>query len=66
MAQEEIIFNESTIQQRLDKKKREKQKPSARMKNVRVWVIRNGNKTDYPKKWSKEEIDYAKHLQDRK
>lgn len=36
------------------------------MKNVRVWVIRNGNKTDYPKKWNEEEIDYAKHLQDRK
>ena len=104
MAQEEIIFNESTIQQRLDKKEKEnrrcirnmkvsemteeqhqkalardrsatitekrrqqqKNKPSARMKNVRVWVIRNGNKTDYPKKWNKEEIDYAKHLQDRK
>ena len=64
MAQEEIIFNESTIQQRLEKK--EKQKPSARMKRVRVWVIRNGNKTDYPKKWNEEEIDYAKHLQDRK
>lgn len=72
MAQEEIIFNESTIQQRLDKKEKArnkpcaKNKPSAKMKRVRVWVIRNSNKTDYPKKWNEEEIEYAKHLQSRK
>lgn len=66
MAQEEIIFDESTIQQRLDKKEKTKNKPSARMKNVRVWVIRNGNKTDYPKKWNEEEREYARHLQSRK
>lgn len=66
MAQEEIIFDESTIQQRLEKKEKAKQKPSARMKNVRVWVIRNGTKTDYPKKWNEEEIEYAKKLQSRK
>jgi hypothetical protein len=72
MAQEEIIFNESTIQQRLEKKEKEKQKPSvknkpsARMKNVRIWVIRNGNKTEYPKKWNEEEREYARKLQSRK
>lgn len=63
MAKEEMIFDESTIQQKLDKKAKEKQKPCSRMKRVRVWVIRNGNKTDYPKKWGKEEIDYARKLQ---
>jgi len=36
------------------------------MKNVRVWVIRNGNKTDYPKKWNEEEREYARKLQSRK
>lgn len=66
MAQEEIIFSESTIQQRLEKKEKEKQKPSRRMMNVRMWVKRNGNKTEYPKKWNEEEREYAKHLQDRK
>ena len=66
MAQEEIIFDESVIQQKLDKKAKEKQKPSSRMKNVRVWVIRNGNKTDYPKKWNEEEREYAKRLQAKK
>lgn len=104
MAKEEMIFDESTIQQKLEKKekankrgkrnmkvsemteeqhqkalardrsatmteqRRQQQmnKPSARMKHVRVWVIRNGNKTDYPKKWSKEEIEYAKRLQSKK
>ena len=66
MAQEEIIFDESTIQQRLEQKDKARNKPSARMKNVRVWVIRNGNKTEYPKKWTEEEIEYAKKLQSRK
>lgn len=66
MAQEEIIFNDSTIQHKIDKKERYKNKPSARMKNVRVWVIRNGNKTDYPKKWTEEEREYAIRLQSRK
>jgi hypothetical protein len=104
MAQEEIVFDESTIQQRLEKKEKEKKrsirnmkvsemteeqhqkalardrsatmteqrrqqqknKPSARMKHVRVWVIRNGNKTEYPKKWNEEEREYAKRLQSRK
>ena len=72
MAQEEIIFDESTIQQRLEQKDKARNKPSARnkhsarMKNVRVWVIRNGNKTEYPKKWTEEEIEYARKLQSRK
>lgn len=71
MAQEEIVFNESTIQQRLERKEKAKNmpsiknKPSARMKKVRVWVINNGGKTEYPKKWTKEEINYANKLQRR-
>lgn len=60
MAKEEMIFNESTIQQRLEKKEK---RPSVIMGRVRVWVHRNGNKTKYPKKWTEEERNYAKKLQ---
>lgn len=66
MAQEELVFQESTIQQRLEKKEKVKQKPSRRMMNVRMWVKRNSNKTDYPKKWNEEEREYARKLQSRK
>lgn len=66
MAQEEIIFNNSTIQQKIDKKEKKKNMPSVRMGRVRVWVLRNGNKTDYPKKWSEEEREYAIRLQSRR
>lgn len=66
MAQEEIIFDESTIQQRLEKSGKKKNMPSVKMGRVRVWVHRNGNKTEYPKKWNEEEVEYAKRLQARK
>lgn len=71
MAQEEMVFDESTIQLRLERKEKAKNmpsvknKPCARMKKVRVWVINNGNKTEFPKKWTSEETEYAKKLQRR-
>lgn len=46
-----------------EKKQRIKNKPSVRMNNVYKWVKRNPGKTDYPKKWTMEEIGYAHKLQ---
>ena len=61
MAQEEIIFNESTIQQRLDKKERIKNKPSTKNKvwkrKVRLWLQRHNNQ--FNPKWNEEEREYA-------
>lgn len=45
------------------RKQRNKNKPSVRLNNVYKWVKRNPNKTDYPKKWTIEEIEYAHKLQ---
>lgn len=39
-----------------------KKKPSARMNNVYKWVKRNPGKTNYPKKWTMKEINYANLL----
>lgn len=40
-----------------------KNKPSVRMNNVYKWVRRNPDKTNFPKKWTFEEIEYAHKLQ---
>ena len=44
-------------------KRQIKNKPSVRMNNVYKWFKRNPGKTDYPKKWTVEEIEYVQKLQ---
>lgn len=61
----EISLKAAKKREQIKNKPSTKNKPSAKMKNVRVWVIRNGNSEDYPKKWTNEEIEYAKRLQSR-
>lgn len=58
MAKEELAFNESTITSRLEQK--EKRKEDRHMnKKVDMWIKRNPSSTDYPKKWSIEDLQYA-------